>query len=108
MTERNEMPTPVPMWLRELAVKHVGRTTDPAYLSWSKGDWTYAVCELLWERGEREPVDPDLIEAREIVVKWYGHGQTENIANGMEDDSLAVSVALLAIRRGRELAEAKP
>jgi hypothetical protein len=60
-----------------------------------------------------EPVDPDLIEAREIALK-YGlpgimHYRTTNqTRDGACDDMLAVQLVLEAIKRGRELAKRDP
>jgi len=115
MTERNEMPTPVPEYLRAAACKYIGAPAVTPYTDWGKGGWPYAVCELLWERGEREPVDPDLIEAREIVAKWHEANPVkfpacnpQGYRLGMRDDIPEIQQALLCIKRGRELAEAKP
>ena len=60
-----------------------------------------------------EPVDPDLIEVREIVARLYDVSWPEranSIRVGDQDHNVENVSALAAIKRGRELAlaEAKP
>lgn len=62
---------------------------------------------------EEPPVDPLLIEAREMAAKvafdkdWFVHG--ESIQSGQRDDHSDVQIALAALKRGMELArEEKP
>jgi hypothetical protein len=59
------------------------------------------------------PVDPDLVEAREMVARshdvwpdsaWHV-GQAENARAGILDGCFRVSDTLAGIKRGRELAE---
>lgn len=56
-----------------------------------------------------EPVDPLLIEAREIVARILEDDGLTNLArhtrDGSEDDSYRVRIALTALRRNLELAE---
>jgi len=98
MTERNEMPTPVPMWLREAVCAELRKDGGV----WPVNEFhripgCRTLARLLWGRGEREPVDPDLIEARAIETKYCETGPMTR-----------VEMVLIAIKRGRELAEAKP
>ena len=68
---------------------------------------------LLRKRGmiapEPEPVDPLLIEAREICAKssearkWYG--EARGFRDGEYDDYYTMDIALTALRRNLELAE---
>ncbi len=58
-----------------------------------------------------KPIDPDLLEARRAVAGQYG--SKENVAHlveqalsGVGDEWFHTKVALAAIKRGRELAQA--
>lgn len=57
-----------------------------------------------------EPVDPDLVEARQVVIDTLApenHARCncrEEIANGGWDSGQKVRASLAAIKRGRELA----
>ena len=97
MTERNEMPTPVPMWLKEKVSQEWFRInmSMPYSTEFTPGYAGYTIAHLLWERGEREPVDPDVEIAQQMVADW-------------RSGTLTSELVLLAIKRGRELAEAKP
>jgi hypothetical protein len=62
------------------------------------------------ERGmiapEPEPVDPLLIEAREICVKYFtSRNYSQTVIDGLCDDDGVVQIALAALRRNLELAE---
>jgi len=65
--------------------------------------------ELLRERGliAEEPVDPLLIEAREIVARVVGAGGASwfggEFRKGKCDDHQSMQVALAALKRGREI-----
>jgi hypothetical protein len=54
-----------------------------------------------------EPVDPDLIEAREFIVRFNGPhaevGYTKSVREGRLDDNEDLQLFLAAIKRGREL-----
>lgn len=56
-----------------------------------------------------EPVDPDLIEAREIVAKWLIDERSLGLLaastrRGDDDHTSQVQCTLAALKRGRELA----
>ena len=75
MTQRTEpMPDPVPEWLKEAVLREQA-------MGWTQ--WTDSICNitiarLLWERGEPEPVDPDVAAVLRILGAWdnedYGNG----------------------------------
>lgn len=50
-----------------------------------------------------EPIDPDLIAAREICAKSLNWGEGKHILEGKADREYAMTVALQAIKRGRQL-----
>lgn len=61
-----------------------------------------------------KPIDPDLLEAREMVArghdKWAGEspwhaGEAERVRSGRDDHCFRVADTLAGIRRGRELTE---
>ena len=56
---------------------------------------------------ETEPVDPDLIEAREIVADKSNDDCTDIILSGRWDGYTIVIAALAALKRGRELERGK-
>lgn len=63
------------------------------------------------EQHKEPPVDPLLIEAREICAKWretkgYAHGAAMYREGGYDDYSI-MKVALAALRRGIEIAGLK-
>jgi hypothetical protein len=67
-----------------------------------------AIAATLRELNWQPPVDPDLVEARKIAATMQkALGADEGIASayyaGRYDDGHTVSVALAAIKRGREL-----
>lgn len=82
-------------------------------LRWMNLDATYGAIEYLRERGfiapPPAPVDPLLIEAREIAASYYEDNGFTNyvrqIREGYEDHGVGVRIALTAIRRNLELAE---
>jgi len=83
-----------------------------------RGSWTWAAEKIDEARAIvallPEPVDPDLIEAREIVAKcckWFSNAADQrlmvpSILDGSWDEAKAglVQATLAAIKRGRELA----
>jgi len=116
MTERNEMPTPVPMWLKELACAEANKDNPGAEL-WLPTDFPYgplnATARLLWERGEREPVDPEFTAIEEALEKCV-KGRTRDWRDWPGTVPIA-QIIHAAIKRERamselasELAEAKP
>lgn len=66
-----------------------------------------AVAATLRELNWHPPVDPDLVDAREVVAKLNednGNKETAQLyRSGDCDDHFAVVAALAAIKRGREL-----
>lgn len=60
-----------------------------------------ALCDMI-HKHETPPVDPDLIEAREIVAEAYPSDETE-IRSGEQDESADIAITLAGIKRGREL-----
>ncbi len=59
--------------------------------------------ELNWQ----PPVDPDLLEARKVAAAHWQHSDpryASEILSGICDSGVSVSVAIPAIKRGRELA----
>lgn len=50
-----------------------------------------------------EPIDPDLIAAREICAKSTNWGEGKHILEGKADREYAMTVVLQAIKRGRQL-----
>lgn len=59
---------------------------------------------------EEAPVDPLLIEAREIVAKGWGEGAGAVLADecrqGLQDNDSEVRMALAGLRRGIEIGKA--
>ena len=54
-----------------------------------------------------DPVDPDLLEAREIATEHsakFGHDYVKH----PDDEAPVVQIALAALKRGKELAQPKP
>jgi hypothetical protein len=62
---------------------------------------------------EEPPVDPLLVEAREVAAQWFesmrqGRSeQSELTRRGEDDNSFWVQIALAALERGMELARAQ-
>lgn len=56
---------------------------------------------------ETPPVDPLLVEAREICARQYEgcgrHVMAKSFRSGGEDDNLHIQIALACLRRGAEL-----
>ena len=107
-TRRSEpMPEPVPEWLKAKAMEEI-RQDEPSAQSWCYGEnciRTFA--RLIWERGDREPVDTLLIEAREIVIN-DGTDRTEHqkaVIRTHSGENGKVALALAALKRGMELAK---
>jgi hypothetical protein len=96
-----------PLWVREEAARRMNAETDGAgwradtVLLW---DISRALCRLIAETMP-EPVDPDLIEAREFCAAAYG-GQAGEISSkvpseirqGMWDKSYGVRASLAALK----------
>ena len=65
-----------------------------------------ALAATLRELNWQPPVDPDLVEARKIAAAHWQHSDpryASEILSGTCDSGISVSVAILAIKRGREL-----
>ena len=68
----------------------------------------------LRERGliAPEPVDPDLLEAREIAARVFSEDKSDwhaqKVREGKGDDYTPVVAALAGVKRGKELAQPKP
>lgn len=80
-------------------------------IDWKPFDvFDVAVHAAMLARTGWEPVDEDLIAAREIVAqanKQEGvDGWAEDVRIGLRDHHIEVQVALAAIKRGRELERA--
>ena len=91
------MPEPVPEWLRRLSVAEMQKDLGPK--------WTIA--RMIWERGDVEPVDPLLIEARKLFNGRHP-SDDENAAmviKGEWDDRPVIQSILAALKRGMELAK---
>jgi hypothetical protein len=74
--------------------------------------WPDGCTDLLEELRERgliaEPVDPLLVEAREIVAEIATGLEMNPLRSGKYDKGQYVCIALAALKRGMELAEPKP
>ena len=98
------MPEPVPEWLRRLSVAEMQKDLGPKLTSVWPG-WTIA--RMIWERGDVEPVDPLLIEARKLFNGRHP-SDDENAAmviKGEWDDRPVIQSILAALKRGMELAK---
>jgi len=103
-TRRSEpMPEPVPEWLRR-AVEDEQR----------KDDYNEAatIARLIWERGDAEPVDPDVQIVRDILHAHQramtppnGGWGDMSYAKGSYDHLPVFQSALAAYKRGMELAK---
>ena len=68
MTPRTEpMPSQIPEWLRESVIRELDKTVG------GRGWWCDSlsqrtIARLLWERGEPEPVDPDVEAVKRIIA----------------------------------------
>lgn len=83
--------TPMDLPTRQFDMRHYGEARD--------------IARLL-----PKPIDPDLIEAREVARKCLdtreqSFGFLDGIARGKRDEYSEVRIALAAIKRGRELAQ---
>jgi hypothetical protein len=104
-----DLPNPIP----EALIAEACRELNVEYDCWTPGHQTTphpvvrTLCRKLWEFGWRPPVDPDLIEAREIVAKWYDTYRRPIVAKalrgGDRDHFSEVQLTLAGIKRGREL-----
>ena len=107
-TRRSEpMPEPVPEWLKRKVCEEAGEMTSPNAFSWAECTFNHLAARLIWERGDAEPVDPLLIEAREIVIN-DGTDRTEHqkaVIRTHDGTNGKVALALAALKRGMELAK---
>ena len=109
-----DMPNPIPQALKEAACRKAHAVTKhgTAQYSWEKGSFSYALCELLWQNGWREPVDPPktmtitLTEAEMQVLKQLAEKQ-ELTPTGVLRQALRlyqlVDAELVTVKRTREL-----
>ena len=102
----------IPQWARERAAELANKESDDACFTAA-----YVAAAYLGEafaryiaQHEEPPVDPLLIEAREIVAKFYeGNGgpiSSENFRAGKLDTTPLARVTLEGLRRGIELGKA--
>lgn len=98
-----------PMWAREEAARRVN-AMEPA-VRWDASDYGLTVTFTLFAdmiaKHEEPPVDPLLLEAREIAAEeGWTPAYRENILSGYLDDSPCVKFTLKGLRRGIELGKA--
>lgn len=100
----------IPQWAKEKACELANRESDiPGF--WDSDDvatvGTLRALARLIHETQPEPVDPLVIEAREIAAQWFDtegdHSHAKVVRNG-EMDSGVVHTALAGLRRGIELA----
>jgi len=73
MTPRTEpMPFEIPGWLKD-AVLREQSITSPGTHVWRGIPHQITIARLLWERGEPEPVDPD-VEAMKRILNAFHDG----------------------------------
>ena len=69
-TRRSEpMPEPVPEWLGAKVLEELLKEKPGTRLTWYSGECIRTIARLIWERGDREPVDPVEALADEILTK---------------------------------------
>lgn len=86
--------------VRQIAAAYTPEGNSRRYMD--EGDEARAIAALLLK-----PVDPDLIEAREIAARdneANAPNASQMVRDGRCDDSPIVTCALAGIKRGRELA----
>lgn len=102
----------IPQWALERAAELANKEMGEDYLSPTSIAGTYVGTALARYIAQHEepPVDPLLIEAREIVAKFYeGNGgpiSSENFRAGKLDTTPLARVTLEGLRRGIELGKA--
>jgi hypothetical protein len=87
----------IPQWARDKAAHLYSR---------ENGGWWEIFARYIAQH-EQPPVDPDLIEAREVAVQyslWCSGEIRGQFRSGKNDDWAEIKIALAAIKRGRELA----
>lgn len=103
------LPNPIPEALIEEAYRELNVEAREwgTYKGDNKNPVVYTLCRILWREGWRPPVDPDLIEAREVAAKWVEAKGNPKLAakyrEGIFDGELVVKLTLAGIKRGREL-----
>jgi len=103
----------IPQWALEraaqLANKEAGVTGGFTAAYMTEADLGRAFARYIAQH-EQPPVDPLLIEAREIAAKYYDgvcrYNTAEACRNGKWDGAPSVQLALAALRRGIELGKA--
>lgn len=111
-----------PQWARDRVVTLVNEFCAAGKNRWAWGDLDFALSNTFAKyiaEHEDPPVDPQLLEAREIVAVWYeANGRPINISlsrnlsrnlsrklrEGIYDHRPEVVLAVTALRRGVELA----
>lgn len=101
----------IPQWGFEEVGKRVPKPECITALDWARyADQLRDLAAGLIAQHEQPPVDPLLIEAREIVAKFYeGNGGSifsENFRAGKLDTTPLARVTLEGLRRGIELGKA--
>lgn len=94
-TRRSEpMPEPVPEWLLTAARQEMDGP-DPTQI---------IIARLIWGRGDAEPVDPLLPEARKLLaLEAPNTSFAKRCIEGEHDGSTELAIILQAIKRGMEL-----
>lgn len=88
---------------RALAMSATGTKLDDVKRHWPGHATALAFARYIAEH-EEPPVDPLLVEARQIAAPDYGTG-SEKIIRGERDNCSGVKIALQALRRGIEIAK---
>jgi hypothetical protein len=107
------MPEPVPVFIKRIVCRELVKdnvySTDQGLaevLDWEPGRMLHCYARLIWERGDREPVDPLLIEARKLLAMEAPDTAYERrCLQGVHDGCTEFKIITLALRRGMELAK---
>lgn len=102
----------IPQWAKERAVELVNTRTagmmDYTASSVASHNPSLVAFAAYIAAHEEPPVDPLLIEAREIAGAQIGGSAEVNIRIGNHDRETLVQAVLTALRRGMELAKQEP
>jgi hypothetical protein len=100
------MPKPVPKWLKAKVCEDAKtRFTHDKY-EWRHGTFALLAARLIWERGDVEPVDPLLSEARKLLAMEAPDTAYERrCLEGQHDGCIEFKIITLALKRGMELAK---
>lgn len=106
-------PTVIPEWAEQAACDRTNAVSVPPFWTPSrvhKGNAALYAFALSIAQRETPPVDPLLLETREIVAKYYDSielcGQAWRVRTGLEDNWL-VTLTLDCLRRGLEIGGGK-